>query len=82
MTVPPDPTAGVVHVYPGALSETNVVFGGSVSLTVIVAASLGPAFAVVIVYVTSLFAPTAAGPLFVIERSAAAFAIVTDDDAD
>ena len=53
-----------------------MVFAGSVSATVTDCASLGPAFAVVIVYVTSVFAPTAAGPLFRIERSALAPAVV------
>jgi hypothetical protein len=49
-TVPFAPTAGVVHVHPaGALSETNVVPAGSVSLIVAEAAFVGPAFVTVIV---------------------------------
>ena len=44
VTVPDAPTAGVVHDQPAALTETNVVFGGVVSVTEIVCASLGPLF--------------------------------------
>jgi hypothetical protein len=50
VTVPPAPTAGVVHVQPpGEASDTNVVPAGSVSASVTVAALLGPALATVIV---------------------------------
>lgn len=50
LTVPPEPTAGVVQVQPpGELNDTNVVPAGNVSLMFAVAALLGPAFVTVMV---------------------------------
>jgi hypothetical protein len=49
-TLPPAPTAGVVHVQPaGVASDTKVVPGGSVSASVALVAALGPELATVIV---------------------------------
>jgi len=49
-TVPPAPTAGVVHDQPpGDDSDTNVVFAGSVSESAAVMALLGPALSTVMV---------------------------------
>jgi len=45
VTVPFAPTAGVVDAHPaGAVNETNVVFAGSASVSVMLVASLGPLF--------------------------------------
>ncbi len=50
VTVPPDPTAGVVHVQPAtAGSETKVVPAGRVSARRAAAALLGPALVTVMV---------------------------------
>jgi len=50
VTVPVPPTAGVDGVQPaGALNETKVVLAGTASLSVTLAASLGPLFATLIV---------------------------------
>ena len=52
VTVPVPPTGGVVKVQAGpefCSNETNVVFAGTVSLSVTLAAFAGPAFAIVIV---------------------------------
>lgn len=47
--VPVVPTAGVVTVHPpGAITDTNVVLAGSVSVTDTAAASFGPALVTVI----------------------------------
>jgi hypothetical protein len=79
--VPVPPTVGVVHTKVGPLfcvSETNVVFAGTASEIVALAASDGPAFAIVSVYAMSEPASTAAGPLFVPPTSAltVTFAVV------
>jgi hypothetical protein len=50
LTVPPAPTAGVVHNHPaGAASETNVVPAGTASLSETLCASDGPPLLVSIV---------------------------------
>jgi hypothetical protein len=50
VTVPPAPTAGVVHSHPATeVSETNVVPAGSVSFKLTPAAAEGPALLTVIV---------------------------------
>lgn len=72
--LPVPPAAGVVHVNVGpavCVSDTNVVPAGTASVTVTPAASEGPPFAAVIVYVRFVPAVALAGPLFVIARSAA-----------
>ena len=77
-TVPPAPTAGVEQDQPpAAVSETNVVAGGSVSDNVTDAAAFGPLLVTVMVYVR--FWPTVAEfgvPIFVMLRSARSNAVV------
>lgn len=71
--VPDAPTAGVVHEKAGPLvcvAETNVVDGGSVSVSVAFAASDGPLFVSVTEYVMFVPVVPEAGPLFVTARSA------------
>jgi hypothetical protein len=79
--VPPAPTAGVVHENAGPLfcdSETNVISPGNVSLSATSWAASGPAFATVIVNVTSLSGGAAAGPVFVTARSASGVGMKAD----
>jgi hypothetical protein len=72
VTLPLAPAAGVVQVQPaGAESETNVVPAGSVSLIVTDCASLGPAFATVIVYVTLAPAATGSGESVIVMLTSA-----------
>ena len=64
LIVPPAPTAGVLHVKPGAsASETKVVAPGSVSLSATFVAAAGPPLMTVMVQVTfereELVRPTA-----------------------
>src|SRR4029077_17523964 len=76
VTEPVPPTAGLVQEKGGpavCVIDTNVVFAGVASLSETLCASLGPAFAALIVYV--MFPPAFTGsgaPLFVTERSARA----------
>ncbi len=62
----------LLHVQPPllGLTETNVTPAGSVSVTLTLAASDGPRFCAVTVYVTLLPATTVAGPVLVTARSA------------
>src|SRR4029453_6828122 len=71
-TVPPAPTAGVVHDQPpGADNETNVVAAGKGSEIDTAAAALGPAVTTVIVYTTAPPGNTgSAASSFVTDRSA------------
>src|SRR5262245_42402484 len=74
MMPPVPPTGGVVRVKAGpefCSIETNVVPGGMMSDIVTSAAALGPALAIVIVYVTFVPATTGSGEsALVIDRSA------------
>ena len=72
VTTPVPPTDGVVAVHPdGVVTDTNVVFDGSVSLTVTAVAALGPVLETPILYVR-LFPPQIGSglSLLVMERSA------------
>src|SRR5205823_2271766 len=83
----PSPSAAVVqvttwlatpHVQPVPVAETNVVPAGRVSVTVTVAASLGPAFATSTVYVSVPPAATGSGAsVTAIERSALELTVVS-----
>jgi hypothetical protein len=78
-TVPVPPTAGFVHVNEGppvCVSETKVVFGGSVSLMFAAVASDGPLFVTTTWYVTLLPAVAAAGAVLTTERSALVVTVV------
>ena len=72
VTVPVDPTAGVVHVQSvGAAIDWNVVCAGSGSVIVTLAAALGPALLTVMVYVKGLPGVTGSGAsVLVMLRSA------------
>jgi len=73
LTVPPLPTAGLVQVNAGpevCNSETNVAPTGNGSVIDTFAASLGPVFETVRLYVMLLPDENVAGPLFVTARSA------------
>src|SRR5436190_622241 len=73
LTVPPFPTPGFVHVNDGPEvcdSATKVAPDGRGSLSVTVAASLGPVFVSVRLYVMLFPDANVAGPLFVTTRSA------------
>jgi hypothetical protein len=73
--MPVPPTAGAAQLNEGPLvcvAETNVVPAGVVSVSCTLAASDGPAFATVTVYVMSVPGATAAGPFFVTLTSALA----------
>jgi|ERR1041385_2033268 hypothetical protein len=72
VTTPVPPTPGVVAVQPdGVVTDTNVVFGGNVSLTVTEVAVLGPAFDAPIAYERLLPEQIGSGESeFVTERSA------------
>jgi len=71
VTVPFAPTAGVILPHAGPDNDTNVVPAGRGSLTLTFAASLGPLFVIVIVYVRFDPAVTGSGEsVFVTAMSA------------
>jgi hypothetical protein len=81
--VPVAPAGGVVQVKAGpdvCVWEANVVLAGSVSVKVTLAASDGPLFVTVSVYVAVMPAVAVGGPLFVTARSAAVVTIVVAVD--
>jgi hypothetical protein len=81
VTVPP-PNAQLNAAGPDALlALTNVIPGGTESLTVTLWASFGPASMIVIVYVTLVPAVTDAGPVFVIDTSAGGLTTVLAAEA-
>jgi hypothetical protein len=70
-TVPPAPTAGVVHDQPpGGDKDTKVMLPGSVSVNITLCASAGPLFDTTITKGTPVSGKAFAGPLFATKTSA------------
>ena len=81
--VPVPPAAGDVHVNAGppvCVEETNVVCTGTASVSATLAASAGPLFVTVIVYVTLDPDVAPVGPVFTTLTSAAAVAVAVAVD--
>src|SRR3954468_22525297 len=77
LTVPPEPTAGVVHEKPdGASTDTNVVPDGRSSVSATSVASEGPLFASPSVYVRSVPAVTGSGESLALADTSAEVATV------